>query len=352
MKHLVCLLALLVCTAAHAEQVLRVYNWKDYFDPAVLEDFHEQTGIRVDYHAFTTTDELLQTMAGGDAYDVVVPSHFMLKQLLAQHRLAEIDSQRLAHYQELDPWVVSTLAGIPGANQHTVPYLWGSIGLLVNTQAAQATYGAPLPNSWSLLFDEQQASRLARCGIGMLDAAEETASLLLNYRGRSLSSSSGRQIERSLQSLQPIAGQLHSLNNWSYIDDIAAGKLCLTMSWSGHAIRAMEKNPRLAYLIPDEGAAIYIDTLAIPANAPNPALAYRFIDFLIAPQNAIRNARATRFYAPLPSTSPAMQALLKNAPGQVLNTEQRRRSYLLETLAADQRQSLDAAWQQIKARRN
>lgn len=352
MKHLLCLFALLICGVTHAEETLRFYNWKDYIDPAVLEDFHKQTGVRVEYHAFTTTDELMQTMAKGEAYDVVVPTHFMLRQLIAEHRLAPLDTQRLANYHNLDPWVVSALAGIPDANQHVVPYLWGSIGLLVNPKLAQAAYGSPLPNSWSLLFDEQQAGRLAHCGLGMLDAAEEATSLLLNYRGRSLASSSGRQIEHTLKDLQPIARQVHSLSNWDYIDESAAGKLCLSMSWSGHAVLARERNPQLAYLIPDEGAAIYIDTLAIPANAPHPELAYRFIDFLMAPENAVRNARTTRFYAPLPSNAPVMQALAKDAPGQVLSVEQRRRSYLLESLPEAQRKSLDAAWLQLKASRN
>lgn len=352
MKHLLCLLALFACGVAHAEETLRFYNWKDYVDPAVLEDFHKQTGVRVEYHSFTTTDELMQTMAKGEAYDVVVPTHFMLRQLIAEHRLATLDTQRLANYRNLDPWVISALAGIPDANQHVVPYLWGSIGLLVNPKLAQAAYGSALPNSWSLLFDEQQAGRLAHCGLGMLDAAEESTSLLLNYRGRSLATSSGRQIDRTVQSLQPIARQLRVLSSWDYIDEAAAGKLCLSMSWSGHAVLAKEKNPQLAYLIPDEGAAIYIDTLAIPANAPHPELAYRFIDFLMAPENAVRNARFTRFYAPLPNTSAAMQAMLKDAPGQVLTVEQRRRSYLLESLPEAQRKSLDTAWQQLKASRD
>ena len=176
-----------------------------------------------------------------------------------------------------------------------------------------------MPSSWSLLFEPQQVSRLFSCGVGLLDAPQEVSSLMLNYKGRNTTVSSPRQISKALQPLQALMPRFAALDNWAYIEGLSAGRLCLAMSWSGHALMAIEKNPALSYLIPDEGAAMYIDTLAIPSNAPNPELAYRFIDFMIAPQNAVRNARATRFYAPLPSDSAIMQVFAKAHPMQVLS---------------------------------
>lgn len=351
MKRLFALLLLLASTT-HAEEVLRVYGWKDYIDPQVLEDFRAQTGITVDYQAFTTSDELLAALAAGTDHDLVMPSHFMLEQLIAEGRLAPLDTGRLRHHASLDPWLLSTLAGIPAANRHAVPYLWGSIGLVIDPQQAQAHYSGALPNSWRLLFDPEQAAQLSNCGLGLLDAAEETSSLLLNYRGRRLSASSDRQIVRQLRSLEPVAPLLRTLDNWAFVDELIAGRLCLAMAWSGHAVRAMEGNAQLRYQIPDEGAAIYIDTLAIPTHAANPQLAYRLIDFLIAPPVAIRNARATRFYPPLPSTAPAMQSFAAEHPAQVLTAEQRRRSYLLESLPPRQKQVLDDAWARVRAARH
>jgi putrescine transport system substrate-binding protein len=351
MKYLLCVLALLASVGTQAQDVLRFYSWKDYFDPQVLDDFQNTSGIRVEYHAYTTSAELLQAMKKGEAYDVVVPSHFMLQQLIADQALMPIDTKQLSNYKHLDPWLLSTLAGIPSANRHAVPYLWGSIGLVVNPQLAQTAYGEALPNSWGLLFDEQQATRLATCGLGMPDAAEEATSLLFNYQGRRLSSSSTRQIGRRLQALRPLARRLRALDNWEHIDELAAGRLCVAMSWSGHAVRAIDLNPELSYQIPQEGAAIYIDTLAIPTNAAQPELAYRLINFLIAAESAIRNAQATKFYAPLPSDSAHMQAFVKSNPLQTLSTEQRRRSYLLESLKPAQKQALDHAWEQFKAAR-
>nr|WP_313404536.1 extracellular solute-binding protein [Pseudomonas sp.] len=346
-----CLLALLflLASTAQAGEVLRIYGWKDYIDPQVLEDFQTQTGITVDYRAFTNSDELLAALAADTDYDLVMPSHFMLERLITEGRLAPLDTARLQHYASLDPWLLSTLAGIPAANRHSVPYLWGSIGLVLNPQLAQSHYVGALPNSWRLLFEADQAAQLSSCGLGMLDAAEETSSLLLNYRGRRLSASSDRQLLRQMQKLEPIAPMLRSLDNWAFVDELIAGRLCLAMAWSGHAVRAMEGNAQLRYQIPDEGAAIYIDTLAIPSHAANPQLAYRLIDFLIDPPVAIRNARATRFYPPLPSSAPAMQSFAGEHPAQVLTADQRRRSYLLESLTPSQKQQLDQAWARIRA---
>lgn len=348
MKKLFALL-LLFASTVHAQEVLRVYGWKDYIDPQVLKDFQAQSGITVDYQTFTTSDELLQALAAGTNHDLVMPSHFMLEQLTVDGRLAPLDTRRLRHYTSLDPWLMSTLAGIPAANRHAVPYLWGSVGLVVDPQQAQAHYAGTLPNSWRLLFNPEQAAQLSGCGLGMLDAAEETSSLLLNYRGRRLSASSDRQIARQLRGLETIAPLLRTLDNWNFVDELIAGQLCLAMTWSGHAVRAMEGNPRLRYQIPEEGAAIYIDTLAIPTHAANPQLAYRLIDFLIDPPVAIRNARATRFYPPLPSVAPAMQVFAAEHPAQVLTAEQRRRSYLLESLPPRQKQVLDQAWARVRA---
>lgn len=349
MRRLLYPLLLVVSLQVQAQDVLRFYSWKDYFDPAVLKDFETQTGIRVDYQAYTTVQELNQALRDGEAYDLIVPSHFMLKQLIAEQRLTRLDVGRLPSYSQLDPWLLSMLAGIPTANQYSVPYLWGSIGLAINTQTAQATYADVLPNSWALLFDEAHSGKLSACGIGLPDAPEEVTSVLLNYQGRRLSASGNRQIARSVQTLTPLAPRLRALDNWDHIDALAAGRLCLAMTWSGHALKAMQDNPQLTYRIPQEGSAIYIDTLAIPSNARQPELAYRLIDFLIAPDNIVRNARATKFYAPLPSEATALQTLIAESPLQVLSQAQRRRSYLLESLLPAQKQTLEQSWQQFKS---
>ncbi|WP_437882221.1 extracellular solute-binding protein [Pseudomonas sp. LRF_L74] len=343
------LLLFLACCQVNAEETLRVLNWKNYIDPQVLAAFEQQTGIRVDYQTFTAAEELDAALAKGTPYDVVVPSHFQLPRLIRAGQLAPLDSARLSHYGSIDPGLLAMLAGVETANRYVAPYLWGAVGLVIEPQLAEANYAGPLPDSWSLLFDPAQVARLKPCGIGMLDAPEETASLWFNYRGRSLTLYGARQIERNMQPLQAIAREVKSLDNETYIKALGEGGLCVAMAWSGHALEAAGKRPNLRFLIPQEGAVAYIDSLAIPVNAAHPDLAYRFIDFLLQPGNAVRNARATQFYSPLASDSAELKALAAERPMQVLGAAERRRIYMLESLSSDQKNALDRAWAPIKA---
>ncbi|BAN46636.1 extracellular solute-binding protein [Metapseudomonas resinovorans] len=353
MKKTFCLLLLSALAGlAHAEEVLRVYNWTNYIEPEVLAAFQRESGVRVEYETFNTAADLDAALAGAPRYDLVVPSHFQLARLIDEKRLQALDVAKLPHYGSLDPALLAMLAGFGSANRYVVPYLWGSVGLVSNPTLAQPAFGGSLPNSWSLLFDEQQRARLAGCGVGLLDAPEETLSLWLNYRGRNLSLGGTRQIDQAGKQLLALQSQVRNLDNDRYVDDLASGKLCVAMAWVGHALTAAERNPALRFQIPDEGALVFIDSLAIPANAARPDLAYRFIDYLLQPDNARRNALASRFYSPLAADSPEMQRLAREQPVLVPDQAERKRLYFLERLTPEQKARVDGLWQQIKAARH
>lgn len=352
MRLLSCLLVALASVEVHGQEVLRVLNWSHYIDPLVLHDFEQKSGVKVDYQTFNTAEELVSTLAKGGVFDLVVPSHFQLTRMIRSSQLAPLDTAKLRNYRNIDPGLLAMLAGVDSANRYVVPYMWGTVGLVINSRLAEARYGGALPNSWSLLFDQDQAERLKGCGLGMLDAPQETASLWFNYRGRSLQRYGPRQIERNLQALHNSVGKLKSFENERYIQDLADGKLCVAMAWNGHALQAASKNAALQFQIPQEGSAAYIDSLAIPGNAPHPELAYRFIDFLLEPGNSVRNARVTQFYSSLISTNTELQGLAKEQPMQVLSAGDRRRIYMLESLSNEQKKALDQAWARLKTARS
>ncbi|GGE39730.1 polyamine-binding protein [Halopseudomonas oceani] len=347
MKYLLCIVALCAVSQAHAEDVIRVLNWNDYIEPTLLEKFEQQSGVRVDYQTFEEGQELMEAMGSGDAYDIVVPSHYMLKQLIADEALMPIDSSQLKNHDNLDLWLVSVLASIPRASEHAIPYLWGSNGLAVNVPMAEAALGESVPHSWGLLFSESYASRLASCGLGMLAAPEEVASVLLNFHGRRLSGSTGRRIAHAFESIDYLRKDMSEINNWEHVEALAKNEICVALTWGGNALFAMEENPDVQFWIPEAGSSIFIDTLAIPSNASRPDLAYQFIDFLMEPENAILNASASNFYPPISGDSPEMQAFEAANPYQVMTVEQRRRSYLLESLTEEQQSAVEQAWQRF-----
>lgn len=349
MRGLLCAV-LMLCAASGYAQTLRVYNWKDYIDPAVLAGFERDTGIRVDYQTFTTAQELDEALQAGAGFDLVAPSHFQLQRLIDEGRLQVLDVGKLRHYGNLDPKLVASLAGFSGAGRYVVPYLWSTVGLVIERETVQRALAEAAPPSWSLLFDTRYAQRLQACGMGWLDAPEETFSLWMNLQGKRLFEASPRRLAESGEQLAGQAAALRSLNNETYIEELAAGRLCVAMAWSGHALLAASRRSTLEFLVPEEGALLTIDSWAIPIDAQQPELAYRFIDYMLEPANARLNTQTTRFYAPLRSDLPEMIELAERAPALVPQASERRRLYFLEPLKAEQKQVIDQQWQAVKQR--
>ena len=252
---------------AQAEETLRVYNWNDYIDPQVLESFQKDTGIRVEYHTFATAEELDKALRSGEAIDVAVPSHDTLPALLKDNLLRPLDFTQLPNRSHLDRQLLSKLAAVDPDNRHAVPYLWGAVGLAINTPQAEAAYGGPLPNSWSLLFDASQSQRLKSCGISLLDAPDETLAILLNYQGRNLGRTAPSQVRRAAEALHGLRPNLRYVDSERYIADLEGGRLCLAMAWVGDALRAAKAGQPVSFEVPQEGSVLFIDNLVIPRPA-------------------------------------------------------------------------------------
>lgn len=315
----------LISTTTKAEDVLRVYNWADYIDPQVLTDFEKKSGIKVDYKEFSTSSELLESLERGELYDVIVPtSDSVLSKLLKEHKLQAIKIEELKNYKSINPILQIRLSGLQQAHKYVVPYAWGAIGLFVNTKIAEPLYGAPLPNSWEVLFDPVKSSLLSTCGVTLIPSKEEVFSIWMQYKGQSLGNSGPRRILKSAALIRP-AGTIIAPTEFSaYIDMIGNDKACVGMAWGG-MVKAANKDGKLRFSIPKEGSLLFVDSLAIPVNAPNPTIALRFIDFMLAPENLERNALATDFTPP--------------------DKESQSRLSFLESLTEKQRAAVAAGWE-------
>lgn len=350
MKRLPLLLsfAMLTCTA-QAEEVLRVSNWPEYISTQVLEDFQRESGVRVDYHVHASADELDAALRRGERYDVIVPSHFQLPALIREQRLTPLEPNRLSQLGTVDPQLLATLAGLDSANRYAVPYMWSMLGLAVNRAQAEAALGGPLPASWSLLFDPLQRARLAGCGIGLQDAPEETFSVLFTYQGRSLARSGLRQVGLAGEQLLALRREARMLDNTRHVEALQAGQLCLTSAWAGLALGAAARSTQpLEFLVPAEGAPLAMEGLAIPSNAERPDLAYRFIDFLLRPNNAVRNSQATWFYSSLKPDTPELQALARQQPQLLPDPALRSHLYFAESPSPKLKAELDRRWQAVR----
>lgn len=345
---LVLLLLTLTPLLASAEEVIRVYNWNDYIAPQVLKDFEAETGIRVEYHTFSTDSELADKLASGEAIDVAVPTHSALPAMIKSGLLQPLNFKLLPNRKHLDKQLLSTLIALDAGNRHALPYLWGAVGLAINTPQAEAAFGGPLPDSWSLLFNAEQSSRLASCGISVLDAADETLTLLLNYQGRSLTRSAPSRVERSSKVLDGLRPNLRYIDSERYIDDLNQGRLCVAMAWVGDALAAADAGQPVRFVVPEEGSILFIDSLVIPSSAKRPDLAHRFINYLMQPKVAALITAETLYPSGNADSREFLDEALRNQPGLYPDRDTKRRLHALEAPPEKHRATIDAVWARFR----
>ena len=280
---------------AAAADSIRVYNWNDYIAPQVLADFTKATGIAVEYHTYASAEELDKILASGESIDIAVPSQNDLPPLIKAGLVQPLDMSRLPNRKHLDKQLLSKLAAVDPQNRYAVPYLWGAVGLAINTPQAEAAYGGPLPSSWSLLFDPTQSSKLASCGVSVLDAPDEMFYNLLSYQGRSLTNSSPGRLRKAGEALMGLRPNQRYVDSERYIDDLNQGRLCVAVAWVGDALGASDAGQPVQFVVPEEGSTLFIDNLVIPSSARRADLAHQFIDYLMQPQVAAQISSETLY---------------------------------------------------------
>lgn len=332
---------------AHAEEVVTVYNWQDYIALPVLKSFEAETGIRVDYHTYTDPAEIQNALSSGVPMDVSVQTHNDLPRLIKSGSIQPLDFNQLPNRKYLTPHLLGALKVLDPGNRYAVPYLWGATGLAINTPLAEAAFGGPLPNSWSVLFDPEQSRRLASCGVSWQEGPNEGLTSLLRYQGRDLTRSSTSRIKKAGKLLMELRPNLRYVSSTRYITDLREGKLCVAMSWVGDALSAAAAGQDVRFVIPDEGASYFIDSLVIPSSAKRPDLAMRFIDYLLRPEIAAQITTETLYGSGNQNAKTFVDEGLRNQPGLYPDNRTRRRLTLLENMPATHAKVTEAVWSEF-----
>jgi putrescine transport system substrate-binding protein len=283
--------------AAPAARTVNVYNWTDYIGPGVVEAFEKETGIHVNYDFFDS-QELLETklVTGKTGYDVVVVAGNVLERLTGLGIFLPLDRSLLPNWKNLDPDLMAKLARHDPGNRFAVGYEWGTTGIGYNaTRLRELAPDAPT-DSWRLIFDPTVVSRLAPCGVSIIEAPSEVIATVLAYLGRDPNSAAPADLQAAEKVLMAIRPSIRKIDSDSQITEFASGDVCLMLTWGTNATiartRAHEdgRAADLRYVIPREGTISWFDTLAIPADAPHPAEAHLFIDYLMRAEVAAANA--------------------------------------------------------------
>jgi putrescine transport system substrate-binding protein len=279
--------------AMDSEKVLNVFNWSDYIDPTVVPAFEKEYGIKVNYDVFDS-NEVLETklLAGRTGYDVVVPSASFLQRQIQAGVFQKLNKSLLPNLKNLDPDITRRVEVSDPGNQYGVIYLWGTAGIGYNdVQIASAMPNAPV-DSLAMLLDPNVVKNFQNCGVSFLDSPVDGVGAALLYLGRDPKSESLDDLHAAEKVLLAVRPYVRYINSSKYIEDLANGDICLALGWSGDVIQARSraadagKTFKIKYNVAREGAIMFFDMLAIPADAPHPNNAHLFINYLLRPEVA------------------------------------------------------------------
>ena len=327
---------------------LNIYNWKNYYDPGLIEEFERDTGIDVQLTEFTKIEQLERAFEEHADYDLLAPSHFQLPALIAENRIEKLDVSRLSNYPEIDNSLLAALAAFGGANDYAVPYLWTAVGIAYDPETVKQLVDQEIPNSWSLVFYNDFLKQVSRCGVSWIEAPVEVFSLKTNFAGGQLNHSSERRLEKYSDELKESVRYVREINNQGYIEGLATGKLCVSIAWAGHALDARQTRKTVNFMLPDEGGLLTIDSWVIMKDSPNEDAAYQFIDYMLKRESGRRNATATNFFSHLPPSTASYNDKGLN-PADVLGPNYRHKLYFIENLDRDRTQLIESHWRSIKS---
>lgn len=293
------LLTLLLASPAAAQQrVVNFYNWSNYMAPGVLEDFTKETGIKVVYDTFDANETLeTRLLAGKSGYDVVVPTAYFLQRQIKAKVFQPLDKSKLPNLANAWPEVTKRLATYDADNAHAANFMWGTTGIGYNVKQVAKVLGPDAKiDSWDIVFKPENLAKFRDCGVHMLDSADDILPAALNYLGLDPNSTKQGDLEKAADLVAKIRPNVRKFHSSEYLNGLATGEICLVVGWSGDIIQARTRaaeaknGVEIGYAIPKEGAQLFFDNFAIPADAKNVAEAYELINYLYRPEVAAKNS--------------------------------------------------------------
>jgi putrescine transport system substrate-binding protein len=289
---------LLLSPAAAEERTVNFYNWSNYMAPGVLEDFTKETGIKVVYDTFDANETLeTRLLAGKSGYDVVVPTGYFLQRQITAKVFLKLDKSKLPNLVNAWPVVTGRLATYDPDNNYGANYMWGTTGVGYNVKMVQKLLGPDAKiDSWDIVFKPENLAKFKDCGIHLLDSADDIFPAALSYLGLDPNSTKAADLEKAADLVIKIRPYVRKFHSSEYLSSLATGEICFVVGWSGDIMQARSRATEakngvdIGYAIPKEGAQMFFDNLAIPADAKNVAEAYELINYLYRPEIAAKNS--------------------------------------------------------------
>lgn len=282
-RNLLTSVSLLAFASGASAAELNIYAWSGEVPQEIIDDFSKETGIAVTFDTYDSNETMMAKLsAGATGYDLIEPSQYTVQVLAKQGLLQELDHAKIRNIGNLGA-PFKQVAFDPG-QKWSVPYIWGTTGFAYNEDCVKTP-----PTSWKALWDPQYEGR-----IYMLDNMLAAYIAGLQVNGFDAGTTKPEEIEKATQSLIEQKKVLGGYNSTNYGDLVASGEACIVQGWNGSIAQIMEANPKVKYVVPDEGGSMWIDGFAIPKSAKNVEEAYKFIDYIMRPDVAAKAANLSK----------------------------------------------------------
>lgn len=287
---LICSLAFTACgtkNKANNEQSAQkkggsvyVYNWGEYIDPDVIDLFEEETGIKVYYSEFEQNEDMYPIIeTGAVKYDVVCPSDYMIEKMIQNDLLTEINFDHVPNITNIDPAYLKTAQNFDPGNKYSVPYCWGTVGILYN----KTMVDEPI-DSWSVLFDEKYKDNIL-----MIDSVRDAYMIALIQLGYDQNTTEEAKIDEATEVLKNQYPLVQAYVIDQVREKMIGEEAAIGVIYSGEAIYTQRENNNLEYVVPKEGSNVWIDGWVIPKNCQNKENAEAWIDFMCREDIALKN---------------------------------------------------------------
>ncbi|QKK32043.1 polyamine ABC transporter substrate-binding protein [Rhizobium indicum] len=296
--------ALLAAAPAYAQdRVVNVYNWSDYIDDSILTDFTKETGIKVVYDTFDSNETVeTKLLAGGTGYDVVVPTADFLQRQIQAGVFQKLDKSKLPNISNMWDVIQLRTAEYDAGNEHAVDYMWGTDGIGYNVKKVAEILGPDVKPGLEVIFDPKVAEKFKDCGIYVLDTPKDVISTAFRYLGLDPNSTKAEDFKKAEELLTAVRPNIRKFHSSEYINALANGDICIAFGYSGDMLQARDRaaeaknGVEVNYSIPSQGAQMWFDMMAIPADAPHVAEAHEFLNYMMKPE-VIAKASDHTFYA-------------------------------------------------------
>ncbi|QLG38013.1 ABC transporter substrate-binding protein [Paenibacillus sp. E222] len=267
---------------------LTIYNWGDYIEPDLLKEFEQETGIKVIYQTFDSNEAMLTKIEqGGTTFDVAIPSEYAISKMKEENLLIPLDHSKLPNLSNIDSRFMDL--SFDEGNKYSIPYFWGTVGIVYNPELVDGlTF-----ESWNDLWDPRLKNQIL-----LLDGAREVIGMGLNSLGYSLNDTNEEHLQEALKKLSTLTPNVRAIVGDEIKMLLANGEAAVGLVWSGDASEIMDENDKLDYVVPEEGSNLWFDNMVIPKTASNIEGAHQFINFMLDPDHAARNAEYVGYSTP------------------------------------------------------